>query len=129
MKTNEIMEKQKKTRFKFDAEYQVIAKICVVGIGGGGGNAVNSMIEHGLESVEFMVINTDAQDLKKSLAKHKIQAGRELTKGLGAGARPDVGVQAMMECIDEIETALHGFDMVFVTAGMGGGTGTGKGES
>lgn len=125
MKTNEIMEKQKKTRFKFDAEYQGIAKICVVGIGGGGGNAVNSMIEHGLESVEFMVINTDAQDLKKSLAKHKIQAGRELTKGLGAGARPDVGVQAMMECIDEIETALHGFDMVFVTAGMGGGTGTG----
>lgn len=119
------MEKQKKTRFKFDAEYQGIAKICVVGIGGGGGNAVNSMIEHGLESVEFMVINTDAQDLKKSLAKHKIQAGRELTKGLGAGARPDVGVQAMMECIDEIETALHGFDMVFVTAGMGGGTGTG----
>lgn len=125
MKPNEIMEKQKKTRFKFDAEYQGIAKICVVGIGGGGGNAVNSMIEHGLESVEFMVINTDAQDLKKSLAKHKIQAGRELTKGLGAGARPDVGVQAMMECIDEIETALHGFDMVFVTAGMGGGTGTG----
>ncbi|MCY3628693.1 MAG: cell division protein FtsZ [Bacteroidetes bacterium] len=119
------MEKQKKTRFKFDAEYQGIARICVVGIGGGGGNAVNSMIEHGLESVEFMVINTDAQDLKKSLAKHKIQAGRELTKGLGAGARPDVGVQAMMECIDEIETALHGFDMVFVTAGMGGGTGTG----
>lgn len=125
MKPNEIMEKQKKTRFKFDAEYQGIARICVVGIGGGGGNAVNSMIEHGLESVEFMVINTDAQDLKKSLAKHKIQAGRELTKGLGAGARPDVGVQAMMECIDEIETALHGFDMVFVTAGMGGGTGTG----
>ena len=119
------MENQKKTRFKFDAEYQGIAKICVVGIGGGGGNAINSMIEHGLESVEFMVINTDAQDLKKSLAKHKIQAGRELTKGLGAGARPDVGVQAMMECIDEIETALHGFDMVFVTAGMGGGTGTG----
>lgn len=125
MKPNEIMEKQNKTRFKFDAEYQGIAKICVVGIGGGGGNAVNSMIEHGLESVEFMVINTDAQDLKKSLAKHKIQAGRDLTKGLGAGARPDVGVQAMMECIDEIETALHGFDMVFVTAGMGGGTGTG----
>ena len=125
MKPNQIMEKQKKTRFKFDAEYHGIAKICVVGIGGGGGNAVNSMIEHGLESVEFMVINTDAQDLKKSLAKHKIQAGRELTKGLGAGARPDVGVQAMMECIDEIETALHGFDMVFITAGMGGGTGTG----
>ncbi len=125
MEPNEIMGTQKKTRFTFDAEYQSVAKICVVGVGGGGGNAVNSMIENGLEAVEFMVINTDAQDLMKSQAKHKIQAGRKLTKGLGAGAKPEVGVQAMMECIDEIETALHGFDLIFVTAGMGGGTGTG----
>ncbi len=125
MKTSEIMEEHKKTRFSFDAECQSVAKLCVVGVGGGGGNAVNSMIRDGLEHVEFMVINTDAQDLQKSLAKHKIQAGRKLTKGLGAGARPEIGIEAMMECVDEIETALHGFDMVFVTAGMGGGTGTG----
>lgn len=125
MKTSEIMEEHKKTRFSFDAECQSVAKLCVVGVGGGGGNAVNSMIRDGLEHVEFMVINTDAQDLQKSLAKHKIQAGRKLTKGLGAGARPEIGIEAMMECVEEIETALHGFDMVFVTAGMGGGTGTG----
>ncbi len=125
MKTSEIMEEHKKTRFSFDSECQSVAKLCVVGVGGGGGNAVNSMIRDNLEHVEFMVINTDAQDLQKSLAKHKIQAGRKLTKGLGAGARPDIGIEAMMECVEEIETALHGFDMVFVTAGMGGGTGTG----
>ncbi len=125
MKTSEIMEEHKKTRFSFDSECQSVAKLCVVGVGGGGGNAVNSMIRDNLEHVEFMVINTDAQDLQKSLAKHKIQAGRKLTKGLGAGARPEIGIEAMMECVEEIETALHGFDMVFVTAGMGGGTGTG----
>jgi len=119
------METQKKPRFTFDAEYNGVAKICVVGVGGGGGNALNSMITNGLTAVEFMAINTDAQDLNKSLASHKIQAGRKLTKGLGAGARPERGVQAMMECVDEIETALDGFDLVFVTAGMGGGTGTG----
>ncbi len=123
--TPNIMENQTKQRFTFDAAYHGTAKICVVGVGGGGGNAVNSMINDGLESVEFMAINTDCQDLEKSLANHKIQAGRELTKGLGAGARPEVGIQAIMECIDEIEQALHGFHLVFVTAGMGGGTGTG----
>lgn len=119
------MENQNKPRFTFDAEYHGTAKICVIGIGGGGGNAVNSMINNGLESVEFMAINTDCQDLQKSLANHKIQAGRELTKGLGAGARPEVGIQAVMECAEEIEQALQGFHLVFVTAGMGGGTGTG----
>ncbi len=119
------METQKRTRFTFDAEYNGVAKICVVGVGGGGGNAINSMISKGLESVEFMAINTDSQDLEKSLATHKIQAGRKLTKGLGAGAHPGVGVQAMMECTEEVKTSLYGFDMVFVTAGMGGGTGTG----
>jgi len=119
------MEQQNKSRFAFDAEYYGVAKICVIGVGGGGGNAVNSMINNGLESVEFMAVNTDCQDLQKSLAPHKIQAGRELTKGLGAGARPEVGIQAMMECTEEIESALHGFHLVFVTAGMGGGTGTG----
>ncbi len=119
------METQQKNRFTFDAEYSGVAKICVVGVGGGGGNAINSMVNDGLESVEFMAVNTDAQDLNKSLATHKIQAGRKLTKGLGAGARPDVGLQAMLECVEELETALHGFDMIFITAGMGGGTGTG----
>ncbi|MCY4158414.1 MAG: cell division protein FtsZ [Bacteroidetes bacterium] len=116
---------EKKSRFTFDAEYHGVAKICVVGVGGGGGNALNSMIRNGLKSVEFMAINTDAQDLSKSLASHKIQAGRKLTKGLGAGARPEIGIQAMLECSDEVETALDGYDLIFVTAGMGGGTGTG----
>lgn len=119
------METQQKNRFTFDAEYSGIAKICVVGVGGGGGNAINSMVNDGLESVEFMAVNTDAQDLNNSLATHKIQAGRKLTKGLGAGARPELGLQAVLECQEELEAALHGFDMVFVTAGMGGGTGTG----
>ncbi|MCY4170965.1 MAG: cell division protein FtsZ [Bacteroidetes bacterium] len=123
--TDNIMENQSKPRFAFDAEYHGTAKICVVGVGGGGGNAVNSMINNGLESVDFMAINTDSQDLRKSLANHKIQAGRELTKGLGAGARPEVGIQAIMECAEEIEQSLRGFHLVFVTAGMGGGTGTG----
>ena len=121
------MEMQPESRFTFnpDTKYQETAKICVVGVGGGGGNAVNSMINHGLEAVEFMVVNTDSQDLNKSLAPNKIQAGRELTQGLGAGARPEIGAQAMMECVEEVKTALHGYDLVFVTAGMGGGTGTG----
>ncbi len=120
------MEMQTNSRFTFDnSGYDGVAKICVVGVGGGGGNAVNSMIDHGLEAVEFMVINTDAQDLKKSKTTCKIQAGRDLTKGLGAGARPEIGEQAMRECFDEVEEALRGYDMVFVTAGMGGGTGTG----
>ena len=113
------------SKFEFDADPRGAAKICVVGIGGGGGNAVDNMIREGLRDVEFVVINTDAQALHESQATHKIQAGCQLTKGLGAGARPAIGAEAVSESKDEVEAVLHGFDMVFITAGMGGGTGTG----
>ncbi len=101
------------------------AKIKVVGVGGGGGNAVNTMIKGGLEGVDFIVANTDAQALKASLAPHKIQLGKELTKGLGAGADPDIGRDAALEDRMELQEYLSDADMVFITAGMGGGTGTG----
>lgn len=101
------------------------AKIKVVGVGGGGGNAVNTMIKGGLEGVDFIVANTDAQALKASLAPHKIQLGKELTKGLGAGADPDIGRDAALEDRMELQEFLSDADMVFITAGMGGGTGTG----
>jgi cell division protein FtsZ len=101
------------------------AKIKVVGVGGGGGNAVNTMIRSGLEGVDFIVANTDAQALKASLAPHKIQLGKELTKGLGAGADPDIGRDAALEDRMELQDYLSDADMVFITAGMGGGTGTG----
>ncbi len=97
----------------------------MVGVGGGGGNAVNNMLTKGIHGVEFVAINTDAQALQANQAPSKIQVGRELTKGLGAGARPSVGANAAQESQREIEAALDGCDMVFVTAGMGGGTGTG----
>lgn len=100
-------------------------RITVFGVGGAGGNGVNNMIDAGLEGVEFVVANTDAQALAQSLAQNHIQLGRELTQGLGAGARPDVGAQAAVEALDEINAHLDGSHMVFVTAGMGGGTGTG----
>ena len=101
------------------------AVIKVFGIGGGGGNAVNTMIEEGLNGVEFIAANTDAQALSKNLAPLKIQVGSRLTKGLGAGANPDVGRQAAVEDRDLLREALTGADMVFLTAGLGGGTGTG----
>ncbi len=101
------------------------AKIRVVGIGGGGGNAVNSMIAKGLVGVEFVAVNTDAQALERSSATSRIQVGRSVTRGLGAGADPERGFQAVEEDRDAIAEALAGSDMVFVTAGMGGGTGTG----
>lgn len=101
------------------------AKIKVIGVGGGGGNAVNTMIRSGLEGVEFITINTDIQALRFSLASHKIQIGKELTKGLGAGADPDIGRDAALEDRHEIQDIIADADMVFVTAGMGGGTGTG----
>jgi len=101
------------------------AKIKVIGVGGGGCNAVNTMIRHGLSGVEYIVANTDAQALQASLAPIKIQLGAEVTKGLGAGANPDVGRKAAIEDYDQLSEALQGADMVFVTAGMGGGTGTG----
>jgi cell division protein FtsZ len=108
-----------------DSELINGAKIRVIGVGGGGGNAVNSMIERGLSHVEFIVANTDAQALTKNQAAVKIHVGRESTRGLGAGADPKVGKLAVEESIQEIKDALAGSDMIFVTAGMGGGTGTG----
>ncbi len=119
------METSFSTNFTFDDALNEEAKICVVGVGGGGGNAVNNMIEKGISGVDFWVINTDAQALVANLAPSKIQAGQNLTKGLGAGAKPSVGAEAVEENRDEIIDALQGFDMVFITAGMGGGTGTG----
>ena len=113
------------SRFVFDDDAQDAARICVMGVGGGGGNAVNNMIDKGIQDVEFVAINTDAQALHANRASHKIQAGRALTKGLGTGARPNVGAEALGENHEEVESALHGFDMIFITAGMGGGTGTG----
>src|SRR5689334_15558403 len=101
------------------------AKIKVIGIGGGGSNAVNTMIKSGLEGVEFLTCNTDVQSLRFSLAGSKIQIGKELTRGLGAGADPDVGRDAALEDRHELQEYLTGADMVFITAGMGGGTGTG----
>ncbi len=103
------------------------ARMKVVGVGGGGGNAVNRMIEEQLGGVEFISVNTDAQALLLSKSDVKIQIGRKLTRGLGAGARPEIGRQAMEETRDEVSAAVQGADMVFVTCGMGGGTGTGAG--
>jgi cell division protein FtsZ len=101
------------------------AKIKVVGVGGGGGNAVNRMIQAGIKGVEFLVANTDLQAMRASLAPIKLQIGGKLTKGLGAGANPEIGKQAALEDTDRILEALSGADMIFITTGMGGGTGTG----
>ncbi len=100
-------------------------RICVVGVGGAGGNAINNMINSGLEGVEFLVANTDAQDLSQSLSDNRLQLGPTVTKGLGAGMQPLVGAEAAEESMDEILHRLDGANMVFITAGMGGGTGTG----
>lgn len=102
-----------------------LAKIKVIGVGGGGSNAVNRMINLGLQGVEFIAVNTDAQALLKSLAPKRMQIGEKLTRGLGAGAQPEIGQKAAEESREDILDALRGADMVFVTAGMGGGTGTG----
>src|SRR5213080_1853258 len=106
-------------------ETELGAKIKVIGVGGGGGNALNTMILAGLTGVDFIAANTDCQALQHNRAKVKIQLGAQVTKGLGAGANPEIGRQAALEDRDKILTALDGADMVFVTAGMGGGTGTG----
>ena len=106
-------------------EYSQFAVLKVIGVGGGENNAVNRMIAAGLQGVDFIAINTDAQALKLSKAEQKLQVGGKLTKGLGAGANPDIGKKAAEESDDEISQSLKGADMVFVTAGMGGGTGTG----
>ncbi|MDB5237533.1 MAG: cell division protein FtsZ, cell division protein FtsZ [Parcubacteria group bacterium] len=107
-------------------EIETFARIRVVGCGGSGGNAVNHMINSKVKGVEFIAINTDAQDLHRSLAKRKIHIGKNLTKGLGAGMNPELGRRAAEETRQEIQEALQGSDMVFITCGMGGGTGTGS---
>ena len=109
----------------FGLEMDQLAKIKVIGVGGGGNNAVNRMIETGVRGVDFIVANTDLQVLNASKAETKIQIGTSLTNGLGAGANPNVGKQAALESKEEIEKAIEGADMVFITCGMGGGTGTG----
>ncbi|GIN83790.1 cell division protein FtsZ [Heyndrickxia sporothermodurans] len=110
---------------EFDTNLDSLATIKVIGVGGGGNNAVNRMIEHDVQGVEFIAVNTDAQALNLSKAEIKMQIGAKLTRGLGAGANPEVGKKAAEESKEQIEEALRGADMVFVTAGMGGGTGTG----
>src|SRR6059058_549218 len=106
-------------------EEQLGARIKVIGVGGGGGNAVNRMIQAGIKGIEFLVANTDVQAMRASQAPSKIQIGAKLTKGLGAGANPEIGKQAALEDTDRILEALSGADMIFITTGMGGGTGTG----
>ncbi|MBL4952597.1 cell division protein FtsZ [Neobacillus sp. OS1-32] len=110
---------------EFDTNLDSLATIKVIGVGGGGNNAVNRMIEHGVQGVEFIAVNTDAQALNLSKAEVRMQIGAKITRGLGAGANPEVGKKAAEESKEQIEEALRGADMVFVTAGMGGGTGTG----
>jgi cell division protein FtsZ len=111
--------------FRLEEEKDLTTTIKVVGVGGAGNNAVNRMISTGMEGVDFIVVNTDAQQLKDSLSPVKIQIGNKLTRGLGAGADPQVGKDAANEDRDKLQKALKGADMVFITAGMGGGTGTG----
>lgn len=111
--------------FEFDPNADQQAKLRVVGVGGAGGNAVNRMIQSGMRGVDFIAINTDAQDLENNAAEQKIQIGKNLTKGLGAGAKADIGKAAMEADKEAITALLEGSDMVFITAGMGGGTGTG----
>lgn len=110
---------------EFDTSSESLATIKVIGVGGGGNNAVKRMIEHGVQGVEFISVNTDAQALNLAKAETKLQIGTKLTRGLGAGAVPEIGKKAAEESREQIEEALKGSDMVFVTAGMGGGTGTG----
>lgn len=114
-----------KEMLDFDLDLDQFANIKVIGVGGGGNNAVNRMINAGLKGVEFIAVNTDAQALYLAQANHKIQIGTKLTKGLGSGGNPEIGQKAAEENRDEVLQALKGSDMVFVTAGMGGGTGTG----
>ena len=106
-------------------ETDLAARIIVVGVGGAGNNAVNRMVDEQIKGVEFIGVNTDKQALQLCKAPKQLQIGEKLTKGLGAGAKPEIGEKAAEESIEEITSALKGSDMVFVTCGMGGGTGTG----
>ncbi len=114
-----------KHQFNFAPDFVGVANIKVVGVGGGGGNAINRMIASELQGVEFVAVNTDVQVLEQSKAEVRIQIGRSVTDGLGAGANPDVGLQAMLESRGEVAEQLGRPNLVFITAGMGGGTGTG----
>jgi cell division protein FtsZ len=107
------------------SDVESFARIRVVGVGGSGGNAVNHMVSSKVKGVEFIAINSDAQDLHNSLAKKKIHVGKNLTRGLGAGGNPEMGKRAAEETREEINNAIKGSDMIFITGGMGGGTGTG----
>ena len=111
--------------FKVPEIKELKPRILVLGVGGAGGNAINEMIDAGVDGVEFVAVNTDAQDLKTSKSKTRIQIGLNLTKGLGAGAKLDIGQAAADESLNEIVNTLQGANMVFIAAGMGGGTGTG----
>jgi len=111
--------------FTFEESFTSKAKLKVIGVGGAGGNAVNRMVEEGLDHVEFIAINTDSQDLDRNKAQCRIQVGDRVTRGLGAGAKPETGRRAVEENKNDIMQKLDGSDMVFITAGMGGGTGTG----
>ena len=111
--------------FEFDSLAEQKANLKVIGVGGAGGNAVNRMIQAGMKGVDFMVINTDAQDLENNAAENKIQIGKNLTRALGAGAKSEIGRDAIESDKDAVKSLIEGADMVFITAGMGGGTGTG----
>ena len=113
---------------EFDENKNLAAKVKIIGIGGGGNNALNTMISYQLSGVDFIAANTDAQALAANMASNKLQLGENLTKGLGAGANPEVGRKAALEDVEKIREALKGADMVFITAGLGGGTGTGGGR-
>ena len=110
----------------YDGELKELKpRIVVMGVGGAGGNAINGMIDSGLKGIEFVAVNTDAQDLRMNKAQAKIQLGVNLTRGLGAGAQTDIGQASADEALNDIVNHLQGCNMVFITAGMGGGTGTG----
>ncbi|MCK5331415.1 MAG: cell division protein FtsZ [Candidatus Marinimicrobia bacterium] len=113
--------------FEFDYLAEQKAKLKVIGVGGAGGNAINRMIQTSMSGVDFIAVNTDAQDLENNAATHKIQIGKSLTKGLGAGAKADIGREAIETDKEAVISVLENIDMVFITAGMGGGTGTGAG--
>ena len=120
-----LLQGRRGSKMDFGVEFEYAPRIVVVGVGGGGSNAVNRMVENNVQGVEFIVVNTDAQALNLSNAPNKIQIGKELTRGLGAGGNPEVGKLAAEESLTEIRDLLKNADMVFVTCGMGGGTGTG----
>jgi cell division protein FtsZ len=120
------MSEKTRDKLKFHlVEDRIGAKIKVIGIGGGGGNAVNRMIQTGIEGVDFIAVNTDLQALNSNRAPTKIQIGGKLTKGLGSGGVPDIGKEAAIEDTEKLIEVIQGADMVFLTAGLGGGTGTG----